>query len=258
MRPLLLLVSLAVVGCDQPPVVWSDPVAVAQPAGETALVVDTAGGVRFVADSARTFASPAANACTASVRSAVATTHLFAGWWSVRRDSSAALYVAESADSGRTWAPPIPVDTSDRSTNGCARPAPALATVGDDVFVAYSMTAPEGIGVFAAHTMGGMLHTPVAAIYGDHLVAVAIAARGDRVAVAYEEPNGTRSRIDLALSATQGHIFEAHDVASRDVDVATAPEAALAGDGRTIAISWTLKRPSDGASERVVRVGHWP
>jgi hypothetical protein len=117
------------------------------------------------------------------------------------------------------------------------------------------MIAPEGTGVFFAHTMSSMLHSPVAVIYGDRLVATAIAAegRGDRVAIAYEEPNGKREQIDLALSTTEGHIFEVHTTASRDVDVAASPQIALAG--RSIAVSW-LERPLDAsAASRVVRVG---
>ena len=72
--------------------------------------------------------------------------------------------------------------------------------------------------MFFAHFMGSMLHSPVAVIYGERLVATAIAAEGDRVAVAYEEPNGTRQQVDVALSQTQGHIFEWHATASRDVE----------------------------------------
>ena len=73
------------------------------------------------------------------------------------------------------------------------------------------MIAPEGTGVFFAHFMGS--HAPLTgcrSIYGERLVATAIAAEGDRVAVAYEEPNGTRQQVDVALSQTQGHIFEWH------------------------------------------------
>lgn len=144
------------------------------------------------------------------------------------------------------------VDTSDVSSTGCNRPPPALTTVGDDVYVAYSMIASEGTGVFFAHTMGGMLHSPVAVIYGERLVATAIAAHGDSVAVAYEEPNGSRQQVDVALSTTQGHIFEVHTVATRGVDVAAAPSVAL--DGRTIAVGWMEKRDGESIGN-VVRVG---
>ena len=238
----LAVAVVGLVACDRPPVQWSDPVVIDQPAGATRLVVDSSRAARFVADTTRAATAPAApGLCTTSLRLAPAAQHLYASWWSVRHDSSAGLYAAQSSDGGRTWNTPLSVDTSDVATAGCSRPAPALATVGDDLFVAYSMAAPEGIGVFSAHTMGGMLHSPVAAIYGDRLVNVAIAAEGDRVAVAYDEPNGTHPRIDVALSATQGHIFESHVTASRSVDDAFEPAVALSG--RDIAVSWLLKPP---------------
>ena len=255
--PLPLLLAILSAGCDAPPVNWADPVAIAQPAGATRLVVDASGAPRYVADTVPSAVPPGARGgCAASVVSAADSTSLYAVWWAARHDSSAALYAARSADGGRSWTSAFAVDTSDVSTRGCSRPPPAVAVLGDDVFVAYAMAAPEGVGVFSAHTMGGMVHSPVAAIFGDKLVNVAIAAQGDNVAVAYEDPNGSRARIGLALSGTQGHIFESHLTASRDVDDATAPAVAL--DGPWIAISWSLKRPapSGGATSRVVRVGH--
>jgi hypothetical protein len=115
------------------------------------------------------------------------------------------------------------------------------------------MVAPEGKGVFFAHTMGGMVHSPVAVIYGERLVVAAIAADADRVAVAYEEPNGRRERVDLALSSTMGHIFELHTVASRDVDVATSPEVAIGGS--MVAVSWMQHNVGGGVAGTVVRVG---
>ena len=247
-----LLVLVA--GCDQPPVEWREPAAIAEPPAASHLVVDGTERARFVPDSIRATATPAgAGLCPTSVRTAPASSHVYAVWWAVRPDSSAVLYSASSADSGKTWGNAAAVDTSDVSTRGCSRPPPSLTTVGDDMYVAYSMIAPEGTGVFFAHTMGSMLHSPVAVIYGDRLVACAIAAEGDRVAVAYEEPNGRREQIDLALSSTQGHIFESHTTATRDVDVATQPAVALSGSA--VAVSWTERRLDATASSRVVRVG---
>jgi hypothetical protein len=115
------------------------------------------------------------------------------------------------------------------------------------------MIAPTGTGVFFAHFMGSMLHAPVAVIYGERLVATAIAADGDRVAVAYEEPNGPRQQVDVALSATQGHIFEGHTTASRSVDAASSPAVALAGP--RIAVAWVTRRAADTTGTPIVRVG---
>jgi hypothetical protein len=89
-------------------------------------------------------------------------------------------------------------------------------------------------------------------IYGDRLVPTAIAVEGDRVAVAYEDPNGKRRQVAVALSSSQGHIFESHVIASRDVDVATSPAVALA-DHR-LAVSWAAQQAADSGA-RVVRRG---
>jgi hypothetical protein len=245
------LVLLA--ACDQPPIEWREPAAIDPPAASH-LTVDWGGHPEFVVDSIRAVTLPSgAGLCVSSVQTVAATAHIYAVWWAVRPDSSAILYSAASADSGRTWGKAAAVDTTDISSRGCSRPPPSLTSVGDDMYVAYSMIAPEGTGVFFAHTMDSMLHSPVAVIYGDRLVASAIAAEGDRVVVAYEEPNGSREQIDLALSTTQGHIFESHTTATRDVDVATSPTVAIAG--QSIAVSWMERRLDASASSRVVRAG---
>ena len=244
------LVALA--ACDQPPVNWTDPVPIEQPSAASRLILDGATP-RFVIDSAPTEVLPPS---TGRCDPAVVTTRArkaAAAWWSVRPDSSAVLFVSASADSGKTWGTPAQVDTSDVSSTGCRRPPPSIVTVGDDVYVAYSMAAPEGTGVFFAHTMSGMVHSPVPVIYGERLVATAIAADASHVVVAYEEPNGTRRQVDLALSRTQGHLFEMHTTASRSVDNATLPFVALSDS--TLAVSWLTRAAADSTATRVVRVG---
>lgn len=249
--PLILLVLLA--GCGPEPVVWSDPKPITPVDGPSRLVVDTTGAARFVADTLRPATTPAApGLCATTLATSQGGSLLFASWWSVRTDSSAVLYVARSKDAGRAWLPAFAVDTTDVSSNGCNRPAPALTTVGDDLYVAYSMIAPEGKGVFFAHWMGGMLHTPVPVIYGDRLVQTGIAADEHRVAVAYEEPNGSRPQIDVAISVTQGHLFDWHTTASRGMDIGSSPAVAMSGP--ELAVSW-LNTPPSGQPNRVVRVG---
>jgi len=254
--PLMLLAVLA--GCEPDPVAWGDPKPIGPPPADGAaashLVVDSAGAARFVADTVRPSTLPAAlGLCAATLRTAQGRSLLFASWWSVRADSSAVLYLANSPDGGRSWSAALKVDTTDVSSNGCKRPAPALTTVGDDAYLAYSMIAPEGKGVFFAHLMGNMLHTPVSVIYGDRLVETSIAADEHRVAVAYEEPNGSRPQIDVAISVTQGHLFDWHATASRAVDVASSPAVAMSGP--VLAVSWVNSQPSGGPPNRVVRVG---
>lgn len=250
--PLTLLAVLA--GCEPEPVAWSDPKPIVAADGPSRLVVDSTGAVRFVADTLRAASPPpAAGLCATTLRTSQGRSQLFASWWGVRPDSSAVLYVARSPDGGRAWLRAMTVDSTDVSTNGCKRPAPALATVGDDVYIAYSMIAPEGKGVFFAHSMGNMLHSPVPVIYGERLVETGIAADEHRVAVAYEEPNGARPQIDVAISGTQGHLFNWHATASRGVDVASMPAVAMTGP--ELAVSWINTPPGGGPPNRVVRVG---
>lgn len=250
----LLALFLALTACETSPVEWRDPEPAPPGAPAGRLVIDSSGEPRFVDEHAAVAAAPTATGlCTSSLQMARGSSHVFAAWWSVRPDSSAVLYSASSADSGVTWGKSVAIDTSDVSSRGCDRPPPSLATVGDDLQIAYSMAAAEGTGVFFAHFMGSMLHSPVSVIYGERLVPTAIAVEGDRAAVAYEEPNGSRKQVDVSMSTTQGHLFDWHVTASRDIDAASSPSVALAG--KTLAVSWVTRRPGDSSGTRVVRVG---
>jgi len=250
----LVLVAAAAVACDSTPVQWTEPVPINEVDGPTRLIISPGGGATLVADSATpATAPPSSGLCVSSLRTIPGSIHLFSAWWNVRADSSAALLIASSADSGKSWGAAIAMDTTDVASAGCNRPPPSVATVGDDLFVAYSMAAPEGKGVFFAHLMGAMVHTPVPVIYGDRLVPTAIATQADDVAVAYEDPNGPRKRVAVAFSRAQGHIFDWHTIASRDVDVATAPAVAL--NGRELAVAWMERPTGDSTTTRIVRVG---
>jgi hypothetical protein len=250
---LFLILALATTACDAPPVDWGDPITASGPV-DGRLTIDSAAHVRFVPDSTTPPTLSFPGVCPGSVRTAQTGTQLRAVWWGLRPDSSAALLMSASTDAGKTWSTPVNVDPADTGVRACERPAPMVAAVGDDLHIAYSMTASEGTGVFFAHFLGSMVHSPVAVIYGDRVVPTAIAADGNWVAVAYEQPNGPRHQIGLALSSTQGHIFETHLTASRDIDDATSPKVAIAG--RAIAVSWLTPRAGDTTTTRVVRVGH--
>lgn len=255
MRNVVLACAAAVLlsACDKPVVVWSDPTPMDEPPAGSILSVDPAGKTGFIQAGVQMPAPSKPGLCPATVVMAAGKTRLHAAWWAVRPDSSAVLYAGSSPDSGKTWDSTVPVDTTDISSTGCSRPLPSLAVVGDDEYLAYSMKAPEGTGVFFAHTMASMLHSPVPVIYGERLVATAIAADSQRVAVAYEEPNGRREQVNVALSASQGHLFEQHVSASRSIDVALRPMVAFTGD--QLAVSWVTRRPLETATSRVVRVG---
>jgi hypothetical protein len=245
----------ALAACAQDPVSWRDPApSGAAPDSAARLVVVAAGRAAVVpAPAEPPPPSLPAGACVGSARVARGRGGTrYAVWWQARADSSAALLAARSDDAGRTWGAPVPVDTFDRAALGCARPAPAVAadSASGYVHVAYFLVAPEGAGVFFAHApeREAMFHAPVVIVFGERPVAVSVAARGDTVAVAYEDPNGAARGIGLALSATQGHVFERRlPLVSSPSVPATSPRVALGP--RTVAVAWAER------GELVVRVG---
>jgi hypothetical protein len=121
------------------------------------------------------------------------------------------------------------------------------------VDVAYAMAAREGPGIFASHSMdrGALFHTPVAVVYGERIGETAIAARGNTVAVAFEDPNSTIDHIGLAFSSTMAHLFQWRQIVSPSAAAARRPRIAL-GNGR-IAVAWT--RVAQGGLVQLVRFG---
>ena len=180
---------------------------------------------------------------------------LIAVWWSPRPDSGARLVSARTTNNGNTWSAIASVDTVDRSVSGCGRAAPAIAadSATGYVHVAYGVVAPEGPGVFFSHSMdsGATFHSPVPIVYGERIGNTAVAASGDNVAVAFEDPNGAAARVGLALSRTMGHIFESR-LLPVSADNGTAMRPLVALDGRRIAIAW--HEGAEGQDTTVLRV----
>jgi hypothetical protein len=247
----------AFVSCTAAPVTWTSEQRVRASAAaalrpDGALVPDTLAAL------AQRLSMPAGPSCAGSLRLSRAGGTVFAIWWAPRPDSAAWLLASSTTDEGRHWTPPAAVDTTDRSVSGCRREPPSIAadsTTGY-VHVTYALQAPEGPGLFFSHSMdrGRSFHSPVAVLYGDRLGATSVAADGDVVIVAFEDPNSAPSRIGLALSRTMGHIFEERVLPiSGDQGTASHPLAAV--HGRRIAVSWE-QRPSEAApATRIVRVG---
>ncbi len=245
------LLGVTLGGCAEPPVRWRESTS-APPAAtaEAQLAVDTAGNVRWVAAEIVPSTTPAGpTACPGSLR--VARTgegELYAVWWAARADSTSVLLAARSRDGGATWPEVAPVDTADRGRTGCRRPAPSVTADGAKgyVHVAYSMVAPGAPGVFFAHSMPGplMFHAPVPIVYGERPGRTSIAASGDIVAVAYEDPNGLEPRVGLALSRTLGHTFEHRVPVSTGAGAASEPRVALAGG--SVAVAWRRRRSAHG------------
>jgi hypothetical protein len=228
MKRWTLLLLAATAACDQQRVRWSEPQGAA---GDSlgALAVDSSGAPVFARPAVRNVVPPDSAACPGSVATAAKDGAIYATWMRVRADSSVRVMAARLE--GTQWTKPATVDSLDVGRTGCRRPPPSIVVNDADgyVHIAYSLRAPEGFGVFFAHSMDKALtfHTPMIVVYGDRLSTTAIAAHGMRVAIAYEDPSGAGRRVDVALSSTQGHSFDPREQATPDEIPATRPRIAI-------------------------------
>jgi hypothetical protein len=243
-----LLGLLLVAACNQSAVEWADP---------QGAPADTLGALKLDSDGAPSYAAPTwisapdSAACAVSTVGAYGGDTSYAAWLHSRQDST--IVVMAAAFDGAKWSRPAIVDSLDVGHFGCSRPAPSIAFSAADgyVHVAYSIKAPEGYGVFFAHSMDHTLtfHSPMIVVYGDRLSNTSVSAAGSNVVIAYEEPSGTTKRVDLALSKTQGHTFEPRESASPEEMVATRPRIALFQS--TIALTFA----GDDSTHRTLRLG---
>jgi len=239
--------------CADQPVRWN-PARVDSARGAVVVTPDGALRPDSLAALAARLPSPDAAMCPGSLVLARAAGHLFAAWWHVRPDSGATLLAAHTDDEGRHWSASAPVDTTDVGMTGCRRAPPAIAadSATGYVHVAFALVGKEGPGLFFAHSMdgGATFHSAVPIFYGDQLGRSSVAADGDHVVVAFEDPNSRMPRVGLALSSTQGHIFEERILPiSDDNGVATRPLAAIRG--RHVAVAWERRPLSDSAAALV-------
>jgi len=244
--------------CGDEPVAWSTS---RVDSARGAVVVTADGALRpdSLAALAARVPSPDAAMCPGSLVLARAAGHLFGAWWRARPDSSALLLAARTDDEGGHWSAPAPVDTTDVGVTGCRRAPPAIAadSASGYVHVAFALVGKEGPGLFFAHSMdgGATFHAAVPIFYGEQLGRSSVAADGDHVVVAFEDPNSRMPRVGLALSRTMGHIFEERILPfSDDNGAATYPRAAIRG--RRVAVAWDRTSPSDSAATLIaIRAG---
>lgn len=255
-RGALLLAALSACS-SQSPVQWSD---LSVDDGATA---DSGIAVEFHADPQTSIPieqqSGPSGICASSLRTVpAANTGLYAAWWRPRADSSVVLEAGYSPDDGRSWRI-VSVDSVDRTRTGCDRPAPAIAAERDNVHIAYSLHGPEGSGVFFAHSMdrAALFHAPVSIVYGDRLTEAGIAAKGERVLIAYVDPNTRPPQIGLAISNTQGHNFLPRIAASVGGGMKSNPGVSLSDKGDDLVVAWLQHGGTDSTrSTLVTRLGH--
>lgn len=243
MRSRLLAIVLAASACEKPVVAWSD---ISYPAEAPATVVIATPPV---ADT---------RACATTLRVGVSGPDSVAAWWSIRNDSSAVLMFSRSTQG--QWSVPTVVDTTDASSRGCSRPAPAIAAdlSAGYVHIVYFLEPASGAGVFFAHSMDATgFHDPVSIAFGNRPSEVSIISSGDRIAVAYEEPNAARGQIWVALSATMGHIFESRMAVSSANEIAKSPSVSLSGTKLEVTWLEQLQADSLGRSRIATRTGTW-
>jgi hypothetical protein len=243
------IVLALLAACAEPPVDWSDERSQAPPDANAALTADGTLVPDTLARRAASLSAPQPR-CPGSRALAVAGPRLFAGWGTVRADSSALLLSARSDDGGASWTRPVAVDTTDTGVLGCRRATPSIAadSASGYVHVTYALRGHEGPGLFFSHSMdsGAMFHEPVPIVYGDRLGRTSVAADGDHVVVAFEDPNSATPRIGLALSRTMGHIFEDR-VLPVSTDNGAASHPLVAVRGRRIAVAWERLGTNDVA-----------
>jgi len=127
------------------------------------------------------------------------------------------------------------------------------------VHVAYFLEPAAGSGIFFAHSMdsAATFHAPVPIVFGRNPSHVSVAARGDRVVVAYEDPNAEHPLVGVALSNTMGHLFENRTQATTDNASAIRPTVRLGND--SIFLWWTegSHDPFGGTTRPAYRAATW-
>jgi hypothetical protein len=244
------ILALGLTACEKGPVEWRDdtrqltmPVSGDESSAADAQLVLRADGSPALEPVVTVATVPADTAaCLGSLRvAALSPTEIYSAWWSRRDAGRAVLLSARSDNGGATWTTSVPVDTTDRGALSCARPAPSIAadSTSGYVHVTYFLNSPTGPGVFFSHSMerGELFHAPVPIMYGERPSASAVTAADSMVLVAFEDPNGQRPRISLAMSRTWGHIF-ARERPAASTGTTSAERPLVAMRESQVAVGW--------------------
>jgi hypothetical protein len=265
---ILLLSALLLAACERAPapaVGWGRMMRVQNvPRGEWVLALDAGGHPTLAQAVGVPLVLPRGACASSAVFARMGQREWYAAWWQPRADSSAALVVARTTNGAKTWSPPVTADARDRATLGCNRPRPAITADPSNgtVYLTYFLraTGGGGAGVWLTRSaaQGTRWYAPVYVALGNDPGAVSIAARGDTVAVAYEDPSARGARVSVAASTTAGGSFDFRHTVSGSKESASDPRVALRG--RTLAVAWQT-RPRGGRGgvpELLITVGELP
>jgi hypothetical protein len=127
------------------------------------------------------------------------------------------------------------------------------------VHLAYFLEPAAGPGIFFAHSMdsAATFHAPVPIVFGKNPSRVSVASRGDRVAVAYEDPNSDEPMIGVAFSRTMGHLFEARMQATSSDGRARQPIVRVSKDSVYLWWSEYSASPDVSATRPGYQAGAW-
>ncbi len=251
------------VGCGtDAPIHWNPEVRIPGAMAPGARMVITAAGVPAVQAALEPFRWPEDSLACTSTRVAVPAggEAQLAAWWRSPRPKAGGpsapdtLLLARASD-GITWGTPVSVAVA--AVRACRSAPAALASD--------AATGAAHIGFFGL--VGGQagigvarLEPGAAAISGAMRVAadrvprlVAIAARGDTIAVAYEASGSSGGAVRLAISGRRSQIPEDCGSVADGAARVFAPVVALA-DGH-VAVGWNEARSGDRMPAAVARVG---
>ena len=98
--------------------------------------------------------------------------------------------------------------------------------------------------------------TPVPIVFGKNPARVSMDASGDRVVVAFEDPNANQPAIGISLSKTMGHLFEHRSQATSFNVRARQPVVRLDGDSIHLWWSEYSANPAVSATRAAYRSGY--
>ncbi len=104
---------------------------------------------------------------------------------------------------------------------------------------------------------GSTFHSPVPIVFGRNPSRVSVASRGNKVIVAFEDPNAAEPIVGVSLSRTMGHLFEERMSVSSGNGRAEQPVIRLSHDSIHLWWSEYSADPAVSATRSAYESGRW-